>query len=303
MPSTSILVLGAGELGTAILENLHHHAHSKNSKITVLLRNSTIETSSASKRAELNHLKDLGIHFLAGDVAQNTEEELSSLFEPFDTIIGCTGMSAVSGIQVKLSQAVLAAKVSRYIPWQFGVDYDIIGPSSSQDLFSEQLEVRALLRAQTKTSWTIISTGMFTSFLFDEGFGVVSGDKGTVRALGSWDNKVTVTCVEDIGLMNAEVVFGEVKWDRVVFVAGDTISYGQLADVVEKVCGKGVERVENSVDLLKTELEKDPDNGMRKYRVVFAEGKGVAWEMGKTLNAEKGMVLQNVEDWLRKNSL
>jgi hypothetical protein len=301
MPSTEqILVLGAGELGTAVLENLARHRKINGSTIIVLLRSETINTTQAPKKAELNHLTSLGINFLAGDIVHNTEDELTNLFKPFNTIIGCTGMAAVPGIQAKLTRAVLAAKVSRYIPWQFGVDYDIIGPGSSQNLFSEQLEVRALLRSQKTTSWIIISTGMFMSFLFEESFRVVSGDRSTVRALGSWSNRVTVTSVEDIALMTAEVVFDEVEWNRVVFIAGDTISYGRLADVLEEFSGKEIKRIEDTVGALKEELASDPDNGIMKYRVVFAEGKGVAWDVEKTLNAEKGIVLQSVENWLRK---
>jgi hypothetical protein len=34
----------------------------------------------------------------------------------------------------------------------------------------------------------IVSTGLFTSFLFEEQFGVVEWEKGIVRALGDWDN-------------------------------------------------------------------------------------------------------------------
>jgi hypothetical protein len=299
-PTDQILVLGAGELGTAVLENISRHGNIKDSTITVLLRSETITTTETAKRAQLDHLKSLGIHFLDGDIVHNTEAELATLFEPFGTIIGCTGMAAVPGIQVKLTRAVLAAKVPRYIPWQFGVDYDIIGPGSSQNLFSEQLEVRALLRSQTATAWIIISTGMFMSFLFEESFGVVPEDRRTVRALGSWENRVTVTCVEDIGLMTTEVVFGEAEWNRVVFVAGDTVSYGKLADVLEEVGGKEVKRIEDSVETLKGELAKDPENGIKKYRVVFAEGTGVAWDIEKTLNAERGIELQSVERWLRK---
>ena len=91
------------------------------------------------------------------------------------------------------------------MPWQFGVDYDVLGKGSAQDLFNEQLEVRELLRAQRATEWIIISTGMFTSFLFEPAFGVVDLANNTVNALGSWDTQVTVTTPEDIGMLTATV--------------------------------------------------------------------------------------------------
>jgi len=54
--------------------------------------------------------------------------------------------------------------VKRYFPWQFGVDYDVIGRGSAQDLFDKQLDVRHLLRGQSGTEWVVVSTGMFMSF-------------------------------------------------------------------------------------------------------------------------------------------
>jgi len=72
-------------------------------------------------------------------------------------------------------------------------------------------------------------TGIFISFLFEDFFGVVSGDLKTVRALGSWQNTVTVTDVEDIGKVTAEVGWdGDGIRNEVVFIAGDTISYRRL---------------------------------------------------------------------------
>jgi hypothetical protein len=48
-----------------------------------------------------------------------------------------------------------------------------VGRGSGQDVWDEQLDVREMLRAPSRTRWTIISTGMFTSFLFGPSFGLV----------------------------------------------------------------------------------------------------------------------------------
>ena len=55
----------------------------------------------------------------------------------------------------------------------------------------------------------IVSTGMFTSFLFEPGFGVVGLARNTVHALGSWNAAVTATTSEDIGMLAAEILFAE----------------------------------------------------------------------------------------------
>jgi hypothetical protein len=301
--NTSILVLGAGELGMAVLRGLAGRAaRSPGTTLTVLLRPSSIASRDPAKQRDIAELRSLGVELLAGEFVEGSAADLSALFKGFHTVIGCTGFVAGRSIQIKLARAVLDAGVKRYFPWQFGVDYDAIGRGSAQDLFDEQLAVRDLLRSQDRTEWVIASTGMFTSFLFEPSFGVVDLAQNSVHALGSWDTAVTVTTPEDIGVLTAEIAFAEPRIvNSVVYTAGDTITYERLADVVDSVLGRKVRRVEWSVPELKDELAKDPANPIKKYRVVFAEGLGVSWEMGKTFNAQRGIKVLDVEQWARAN--
>ena len=300
---TSILVLGAGELGMAILRSLSTRAVRRpGTELTVLLRPSTIASSDPAKQRDLAELQSLGVRFLAGDLVASSAAELADLFRGFHTVIGCTGFVTGRRILLKQAQAVVDAGVKRFFPWQFGVDYDIIGRGSAQDLFDEQLDVRDLLRSQDRTEWVIVSTGMFTSFLFEPSFGVVDPARNTVHALGSWDTAVTVTTPEDIGELTAEIVFAEPRIaNQVVYTAGETITYGRLADIVDSVLNRKVQRVEWSVPFLKEELAKDPENPIKKYRVVFAEGRGVSWDMAQTFNAQRGIAVKDVEQWAREN--
>jgi hypothetical protein len=302
MNNTSILVLGAGELGMSVLRNLARRVDSSSgTTLTVLLRLSSINSEAPSKQREVAELRSLDVRFLAGDLADPTID-LPVLFKGYHTVIGCTGFVTGKGFQLKLARAVLEAGVKRYFPWQFGVDYDVIGRGSAQDLFDEQLDVRDLLRSQDRTEWVIVSTGMFTSFLFEPSFGVVNLAQNTVHALGSWDTAVTVTTPEDIGALTAEIYFAEPPFvDSILYTAGDTVTYAQLADIVDSVLGRTVRRVEWSLPQLKDELAKDPANAIKKYRVVFAEGKGVSWDMGKTFNAQRGIELVGIERWAKEH--
>ncbi len=63
------------------------------------------------------------------------------------------------------------------------------------------------MRGQSRTGWISVSTGMFTSFLFEGSFGVVDLAQNTMHALGSWDNAVTVTAPDDIGRLTAAILF------------------------------------------------------------------------------------------------
>jgi hypothetical protein len=56
-----------------------------------------------------------------------------------------------------------------------------------------------------------------------------------------------------------------------------------------------------SVPELKAELASDPDNPIRKYRVVFAEGRGVAWDKSRALNTERGIDVTSVQEWIRQH--
>lgn len=304
--ASDILVLGAGELGTAVLTGLSTISP-PGTRISVLLRPATISTKSPEKLKELSYLKSLNIAFLAGDITLSINS-LAELFKPFDLIICCLGYASGPGSQTKIAQAVLDAKIKRYIPWQFGADYEVIGRGSAQPVWDEQLDVREMLKKQNITEWIIVSTGIFMSFLFEQFFGVVDLGSGgddaeiVVRALGGWDNQVTATTSEDIGRLTAMIVFAEPRFrNEVVYIAGDTVSYGRVADIVESVTGKKVKRELWSIDFLKAESKADPENVAKKYRVVFAEGKGLSWGLETTFNGKRGIEVTDVESFAKKN--
>lgn len=300
----SVLILGAGELGSAMLKALTSHPSRPNdANISVLLRPSTISSTDPSKSRSVSDIKALGVSVEAGDVVNDSIADLAALFSKYDTVISCTGFVGPTGTQRRICEAALQSSVRCYIPWQFGVDYVVIGRGSPQVLFDEQLDVRDKLRAQTNTEWIIVSTGLFMSFLFVKEFGVVDFEEKKLRALGGWDVEITLTGPEDIARMTAEVVFEPRgipgNGSNVVFVAGDTISYGRVANLVEKRFNE-VEftREEWDMRLIEASLKKDPENVWNKYRGIFGAGSGIAWPMEKTLNYQRGIKLEDLETYL-----
>lgn len=291
-----ILVIGAGELGGAVVNALTLRDDAP--PVTVLLR-----PSNTPRHAQLrDEFAARGVGVVEADVGTVSAAELSSVLRPFHTVVSCIGFAAGPGTQRKITEAVLAARVPRYLPWQFGVDYDAIGRGSPHDLFDEQLDVRDMLRAQSATEWVIVSTGMFTSFLFEPDFGVVDLATNTVNALGSWDTEVTVTTPEDIGVLTAEIIQTRPRIaNQVVYVAGDTITYRDLAEIVGRTTGAPVIRNEWTVEQLLHDLERNPDDGLRKYRAVFAQGRGVAWPKAGTFNAVRGIPTTTTEQWAREH--
>jgi len=293
----STLVLGAGELGMSVLRSLA--AVAETGTVAVLLRPESGKSPDSSKQRNINELRSLGVSLVSGDLSNLSAAGLAELLSPYDTVVSCTGFVGGSGTQRKIAEAALLAGIRRFVPWQFGVDYDVIGRGSAQDLFDEQLDVRDLLRSQSQTQWVIVSTGMFTSFLLDPAFGVFDLEQDTVHGLGSWDNSVTITAAEDIGRLTVKVLTAEPPiTNQIVFTAGDTVTYGQAADLVEQVLGKQLKRKVWTVPHLRAQLAKDSVDSMAKYHVVFAEGRGVSWPCDKTFNQQRRIPVTDLRQWL-----
>jgi len=303
-PQTAILLLGAGELGTAFLSHL---SALPNTHITIGIRSPSRYT----------HLQSPNISLTAIDLS-SPSASLAETFSAYDILISATGFGAGPSTVLKLAEeALLAGKIRKeqgkrrlwFFPWQWGVDYDVIGDGEGMmPLFGAQRDVRNFLRRKAEESnvkWTVVSTGIFMSFLFEQFWGIMDRSeeeegKVVVRCLKDWDHKVTVTDVNDIGRVLARVIAGDVEAeDRVLYIAGDTISYRQLADIVKRVSGKQVEQEAWSIEHLKKELDSAPEDGIKKYRLVFARD-GVWWEMDRTVNKALDMDMMDVETFAKR---
>ncbi|KAF1844996.1 NAD(P)-binding protein [Cucurbitaria berberidis CBS 394.84] len=299
---TKILLLGAGELGTAFLPHL---SALPNTHITIGVRSPQNYT----------HLTTSNITLTPLDLTSSSTH-LAELFSHYDILISATGFGQdTTSIPKLATEALEAGKLRKargesklwFFPWQWGVDYDVTGDVDGlMPLFGAQKSVRNRLRAEAEDShvqWTIVSTGIFMSFLFEEFWGIVERKgKGevTVRSLRDWEHGVTVTDVQDIGRVLARIVAGDVDAEnRVLYLAGDSIRYGELADLIGRVTGKEVVREAWSVDHLKEELRKDPENGIKKYRLAFA-GEGVVWSSKGTVNYELGIDMLDLGTYVKR---
>ena len=110
-----------------------------------------------------------------------------------------------------------------------------------------------------------------------------------------------MTAPDDIGKVTTELALSHPNASNVVYVAGDTVSFEQIADILERTFGRKVNRQLKTVGPLKAELDADPSNGMAKYRVVFAEGIGLAWDKAGSFNAMNGINTKTVEDFARND--
>ncbi|MDT0677946.1 NmrA family NAD(P)-binding protein [Autumnicola musiva] len=296
----SILIIGTGELGIAMISNLNKYVTANNielEKIGVLDLPEVFEQDDKV----LKVLKQVNADPVPLNLKENSIAELANVIKEYDTVISCSGFSIGAGMQIKITKAVLKANIKKYIPWQFGVDYDKIGRGSAQPLFDEQLDVRDLLRQQNSTNWIILSVGMITSFLFREDFGVIRLSEKKVNALGDWQNSLTLTSCDDIGKLTITVLFHKPEIiDEVVFVSGETLTFKEIADRVEEFFNFKIDRVLWDENFLKSELAEEPDDNLKKYRLVFTDP-GVSWPMSKTFNFQNDISTLNLNQWMKEN--
>jgi hypothetical protein len=293
----SFLVIGTGEVGIAMLDSLYKQKELLKQPFVI----GALVQPSYDRGENKSYSKFDGLTIEGVDLIQKSVEDLADVFRRYDTVICCSGFSIGVGMQIKITQAVLLAEVRRYVPWQFGADYDKIGRGSAQPVFDEQLDVRDLLRAQRKTHWIIVSTGMITSFLFREDFGVISLSKKVVHALGDWQQSLTLTSCEDIGALTVRVLFEKPEiLDKVVFVAGDTVTFEEIADKMEELFSVKFQRVLWDYAYLKNKLIDNPQDIFNRYRLVFTHPGGT-WPMKDTFNYQHGIPTTGIVEWADKH--
>ncbi|KAK4138412.1 hypothetical protein BT67DRAFT_459351 [Trichocladium antarcticum] len=303
----SILLLGLGELGTAILAALTAHPayDPARTRIAVLRRtprpnpdNSPRQQQQQAHRGRNRRPRHHPRRRPRRRVCEIPHRHPRGRVRGpgRHAAAGCAGGGGGAG-------AAVAARVRRFVPWQFGVDYDAVVDPVHAALVAEMGAVRRLLESQDAVPWTVVSAGLFMSFLVEQaGFGVVDLKARAVRALGDagWDGRVTVTGVEGIGRVVGELCFGEGE-QGVLFIAGQTVTYGEVADVMEGVLGGEWKREVWDGEALRKKAEERPQDGMVKYQNMFGGGVGVAWDMEKTWNYQKGVKLMDLKEYVEAN--
>lgn len=111
-----VLVLGAGQLGAAVLDFLIPAVTRRNGSVSVIVSPGSLDQQGNLLADDHQRLADSGATFMAVDVAASTIESLKPHFAGFDTVINCMGFIAGAGTQIKITRAVLEAGVRRYFP-------------------------------------------------------------------------------------------------------------------------------------------------------------------------------------------
>jgi hypothetical protein len=78
-----------------VLRNVARRARDvEGSSVSVLLRASAVESTATDKQRDIAEIRNLGVEIVQGDLVRNSVDELASIFANYDTVIGCTGITA-----------------------------------------------------------------------------------------------------------------------------------------------------------------------------------------------------------------
>ncbi|VDA52070.1 hypothetical protein BANRA_00015 [Klebsiella pneumoniae] len=156
-----VLVLGAGQLGAAVLDALVPAVIERQGTVSVIVSPAAWDEAGQLRSANHQALADAGATFLAVDIAGSAMETLADQFRGFTTVINCMGFVAGPGTQLKITRAVLAAGVPAIFP---AVWRQLRCGRQRQRSAGLGRAVRCPDPARAAaTEWVIVSTGMFTS--------------------------------------------------------------------------------------------------------------------------------------------
>ncbi|WP_369523071.1 hypothetical protein [Serratia quinivorans] len=103
---SNILILGAGELGMAMLKGFVREKERRpDVELTVLLRPLSLGNTSQENLLRQRQLEAWGINIVTADFSLQSEQELATVFAKYDAVINCSGFVGGKGTQLKITRA------------------------------------------------------------------------------------------------------------------------------------------------------------------------------------------------------
>lgn len=221
-----VAVAGAtGHLGKLIALNLRK----KNIPVRALLRPGT-------EASRTRDLRDAGVEIREVDLLDVTA--LTGILNGATTLVSALqGLRPVIiDVQSALLEASVAAKVQRFIPSDFSLDFTKCEPGSNRNLdlrreFHERLEKSGI-------QWTSVLNGAFMDLVTGGMLPLVLDSWGKVVHFGDVNQKLDVTTVPDVAAYTAEVAADPNPTPKFLRIAGDTFNANDLTVILQKVRGK-----------------------------------------------------------------
>ncbi|KUI59085.1 hypothetical protein VP1G_06351 [Cytospora mali] len=224
MSKSFVAVAGAtGQLGRLIATNLR----ARNVSVKALARPDT-----APSRTE--GLRDAGVILTEADLSD--VPSLTKQLQGASCVVSALNGLAdtVLGTQKALLDAAVAAKVPRFIPSDFSLDFTKTAPGSNRNL---DLRREFHLRLdESGIQWTSVLNGAFMELL-DGQAPLINHSLGRVLYWNSDEQKLDFTTIADTAAYTAAVAADANPTPRFLRIAGDVVSAKDLAATVSRVRG------------------------------------------------------------------
>lgn len=215
----------AGHLGSLIALNLRK----KNVAVKALVRPGT-----AASRTQT--LSNAGV--MITEVEMTDIPALTEALKGASTVVSALqGLrDVIQGVQGALLSAAVAAKVQRFIPSDYSLDFTKTEPGSNRNLdlrreFHTKLD-------QSGIQWTSILNGAFMELVTGGQIPLINDKWHRIMHFGSSDQKLDVTTVPDVAAYTAAVAADQNQTPNILRIAGDSFSANDLATIVTQMRGE-----------------------------------------------------------------
>ena len=185
-----------------------------------------------TKSSRIESLKESGIDAVVVDF-NNVSNLAAALTGATCVVSSLNGLSDIMiDVQSNLLAGAVEAKVPRFIPSDFSLDFTKTAPGTNRNLdfrrqFHSQLDKSGI-------SWTSILNGAFMDMM--------TGDTSPVNAktkkimyIGDANQPFDYTSMEDIAAYTAAVATDKSSTPKFLRIAGDTLTATELAAIVSRV--------------------------------------------------------------------
>ncbi|OGM44792.1 hypothetical protein ABOM_006215 [Aspergillus bombycis] len=180
-------------------------------------------------------LRDLGVSVVPVDLTNTTtlQTELTGATCVVSTLQGLADV--IHTAQGNLLDAAVAAKVPRFIPSDFSLDFTKTQPGSNRNLdLRRQFHPRL---DRSGITWTSILNGGFMDLLGGDS-PMINHKKGKVAYIGSDTQLLDFTTVADTAAYTAAVAADPNPTPRFLRIAGDVVNVRGICDAAARVDGR-----------------------------------------------------------------
>ncbi|KFY31372.1 hypothetical protein V493_01173 [Pseudogymnoascus sp. VKM F-4281 (FW-2241)] len=228
MPASQSFVAvagGAGHLGSLIALNLRK----RNVAVKVLVRPGT-----AVSRTQ--KLRDAGV--IIAEVDMSDVPALTEALKGATTVVSALqGLrDVILGAQGALLEAAVAAKVQRFIPSDYSLDFTKTEPGSNRNS-----DLRREFHAKLEESgikWTSVLNGAFMELVIGGEIPLINDKWHRIMYFGSADQKLDFTTIPNVAAYTAAVAADPNPTPKFLRIAGDSVNAKELAALVTRVRGQ-----------------------------------------------------------------